>query len=258
MACCCSASLLSRLHLARANFMIGQVDLHVEMASSRPFNRCARRRCWLGERRQQAGCVAVAALLTEWRARGSCVTARLHSNPRGPNPSPSSPMCCPGSLLSILWTCCGHGRSSGRGSTVEGRRAREVQRPEGGRTDPYDYYYARAVCGVPPPARVSYERAGLTPAATSCTSSYLVGPSGASSVCGVTPSPKNGGRRDYMFGIWRAATMRATRRTCGEGPVGMSLCPAGRWRMRGVRDRDLGPAYAGARLLPEGQGFVPT
>ena len=36
-ACC------SRLHLARADFMIGQVDLHVEMASSRPFNRCARR-----------------------------------------------------------------------------------------------------------------------------------------------------------------------------------------------------------------------
>ena len=145
-----------------------------------------------------------------------------------------------------------------RGSTVEGRRAREVQRPEGVRTDPYDYHYAWAVCGVPAPARVSYERAGLTPAATSCTSSYLVGPSGASSVCGVTPSPKNGGRRDYMFGIWRAATMRATRRTCGEGPVGMSLCPAGRWRMRGVRDRDLGPAYAGARLLPAGQGFVPT
>ena len=104
-----------------------------------------------------------------------------------------------------------------------------------------------------PTARVSYERAGLTPAATSCTSSYLVGPSGASSVCGVTPSPKNGGRRDYMFGIWRAATMLATRRTCGEGPVGMSLCPAGRWRMRGVRDCDLGPAYAGARLLPEEQ-----
>ena len=140
-----------------------------------------------------------------------------------------------------------------RGSTVEGRRAREVQRPEGVRTDPYDYHYAWAVCGVPAPARVSYERAGLTPAATSCTSSYLVGPSGASSVCGVTPSPKNGGRRDYMFGIWRAATMLATRRTCGEGPVGMSLCPAGRWRMRGVRDRDLGPAYAGERLLPEGQ-----
>lgn len=69
-----------------------------------------------------------------------------------------------------------------------------------------------------------------------CTSSYLVGLSGASSVCGVTPSPKNGGRRDYMFGDWRAATMLgttvATRRTCGEGPVGMSLCPAGRWRMR--------------------------
>ena len=144
-----------------------------------------------------------------------------------------------------------------RGSTVEGRRARTVQRPEGVRTDPYDYHYAWAVCGVPASARVSYERAGLTPAATSCTSSYLVGPSGASSVCGVTPSPKNGGRRDYMFGIWRAATMLgttvATRRTCGEGPVGMSLCPAGRWRMRGVRDRDLGPAYAGARLLPEEQ-----
>ena len=142
-----------------------------------------------------------------------------------------------------------------RGSTVEGRRARTVQRPEGGRTDPYDYYYARAVCGVPPPAMVSYERAGLTPAATSCTSSYLVGPSGASSVCGVTPSPKNGGRRDYMFGIWRAATMLATRRTCGEGPVGMSLCPAGRWRMRGVRDRDLGPAYAGARYYLKGKGL---
>jgi len=28
----------------------------------------------------------------------------------------------------------------------------------------------------------------------------LVGLSGASSVCGVTPSPKNGGRRDYTFG----------------------------------------------------------
>ena len=88
-----------------------------------------------------------------------------------------------------------------------------------------------------PAARVScYEPTGLTPAATSCTSSYLVGLSGASSVCGVTPSPKNGGRRDYMFGDWRAATMLgttvATRRTCGEGPVGMSLCPAGRWRMR--------------------------
>ena len=30
-----------------------------------------------------------------------------------------------------------------RGSTVEGRRAREVQRPEGVRTDPYDYHYQR-------------------------------------------------------------------------------------------------------------------
>ena len=62
------SKLLSRLHLACADFVLGHVDLHVEMASSRPFNRCARRRCWLGERRQQAGCVAVAALLTEWRA----------------------------------------------------------------------------------------------------------------------------------------------------------------------------------------------
>ena len=69
MACCCSASLLSRLHLACADFMLGQVDLHVEMASSRPFNRCARRRCWLGERRQRAGCVAVAALLAGWRTQ---------------------------------------------------------------------------------------------------------------------------------------------------------------------------------------------
>ena len=69
MASCCSASLLSRLHLACADFMLGQVDLHVEMASSRPFNRCARRRCWLGERRQRAGCVAVAALLAGWRTQ---------------------------------------------------------------------------------------------------------------------------------------------------------------------------------------------
>ena len=55
MACCCSASLLSRLHLARTNFVIGQVDLHVEMASSRPFNRCARRRCWLGRAAPASG-----------------------------------------------------------------------------------------------------------------------------------------------------------------------------------------------------------
>ena len=34
----------------------------------------------LGERRQRAGCVAVAALLAEWRTSGSCVTARLHLN----------------------------------------------------------------------------------------------------------------------------------------------------------------------------------
>ena len=69
MACCCSASLLSRLHLACADFVLGHVDLHVEMASSRPFNRCARRRCWLGERRERAGCVAVAALLAGWRTQ---------------------------------------------------------------------------------------------------------------------------------------------------------------------------------------------
>ena len=116
-----------------------------------------------------------------------------------PNPSPSSPMCCPGSLLSILWTCCGHGRSSDGGSTVERRRARTVQRLEGGPRTPLGG--SRVSCRQ----RVSYEPTGLTPAATSCTSSYLVGLSGASSVCGVTPSPKNGGRRDYMFGDWRAA-----------------------------------------------------
>ena len=206
----------------------------------------------LGERRQQAGCVAVAALLTEWRAalasQLACTQTRVALTPA------LAHLCA---VLAVYSRSCGPAADTGapvaglyrRGAACTG----EVQRPEGVRTDPYDYHYAWAVCGVPAPARVSYERAGLTPAATSCTSSYLVGPSGASSVCGVTPSPKNGGRRDYMFGIWRAATMRATRRTCGEGPVGMSLCPAGRWRMRGVRDRDLGPAYAGARLLPEGQ-----
>ena len=54
---------------ACADFVLGHVDLHVEMASPRPFNRCARRRCWLGERRQRAGCVAVAALLAGWRTQ---------------------------------------------------------------------------------------------------------------------------------------------------------------------------------------------
>ena len=55
MAYCCSAGLFSRLHLACADFMLGQVDLHVEMASSRPFNRCARRRCWLGRAAPASG-----------------------------------------------------------------------------------------------------------------------------------------------------------------------------------------------------------
>ena len=36
--------------------------------------------CGLGERCQRAGCVAVAVLLAEWRARGSCITTRLHLN----------------------------------------------------------------------------------------------------------------------------------------------------------------------------------
>ena len=36
--------------------------------------------CGLGERCQRAGCVSVAVLLAEWRARGSCITTRLHLN----------------------------------------------------------------------------------------------------------------------------------------------------------------------------------
>ena len=36
--------------------------------------------CGLGERCRRAGCVAVAVLLAEWRARGSCITTRLHLN----------------------------------------------------------------------------------------------------------------------------------------------------------------------------------
>ena len=87
-----------------------------------------------------------------------------------------------------------------------------------------------------PAARVSYEPTGLTPAATSCTSSYLVGLSGASSVCGVTPSPKNGGRRDYMFGNdggqrrcsrrrWRPAARAAMRRRAGTRHVPLPCRP---------------------------------
>ena len=36
--------------------------------------------CW-DERRWQTSCAAVAVLLAEWRERGSCITACLHSNP---------------------------------------------------------------------------------------------------------------------------------------------------------------------------------
>ena len=62
------------------------------------------------------------AAAAEWGSR-----LLHHSSPAlEPAPSPSSPMCCPGSLLSILWTCCGHGRSS----------ARTVQRLEGGPRTP--------------------------------------------------------------------------------------------------------------------------
>ena len=119
------------------------------------------------------------------------------------------------------------------------RRPRRPQPQEPGQSHhvPHSAPSGAAAGGV---LRRTAQTHGLTPAATRCTSSYLVGLSGASSVYGVTPSPKNGGRRDYMFGNWRAATLLgttvaqtvATRRTCGEGPVGMSLCPAGRWRMR--------------------------
>ena len=87
-----------------------------------------------------------------------------------------------------------------------------------------------------PAARVSYEPTGLTPQQQVVRQAISSACPGQVRCAAVTPSPKNGGRRDYMFGNWRAATMLgttvATRRTCGEGPVGMSLCPAGRWRMR--------------------------
>ena len=62
---------------------IGQLVLHVEnglletfllvCGSSTPAWSCQ------DERRQQTSCAA--AMLAEWRARGSCTTARLHSNP---------------------------------------------------------------------------------------------------------------------------------------------------------------------------------
>ena len=80
MASAASARLLGRLHLACADFMIDQVDPHVEV-TCRDLSIGERGvDAGLGERRQQVGCVAVAALLAEWRARGSCVTARLHLN----------------------------------------------------------------------------------------------------------------------------------------------------------------------------------
>ena len=131
--CLCVADCSVTMLLTRLDSLIEPGFVRTDPSLHQP--RC---RAIMGEQQQPSG------------VRGSCTTARLHSNPRGPNPSPSSPMCCPGSLLSILWTCCGHGRSSGRGSTVEGRRARTVQRPEGGHTDTYYYYYARVSCGLPP------------------------------------------------------------------------------------------------------------
>ena len=64
---------------------IGQLVLHVEnglleifllvCGPSTPAWSCQ------DERRQQTSCAAAAVLLAEWRARGSCTTARLHSNP---------------------------------------------------------------------------------------------------------------------------------------------------------------------------------
>ena len=71
---------------------VGLLDLHVEnglleiflsvCGSSTPAPSCQ------DERRQQTSCAA--AMLAEWRARGSCTTARLHSNLSiGPDPSPS-------------------------------------------------------------------------------------------------------------------------------------------------------------------------
>ena len=77
-------TLISALHLTYAGFTFGQRGLQLENGLVEIFlSMCGTlvlASCGLGERRRQAGCVAVAVLLAEWRARGSCITTRLRLN----------------------------------------------------------------------------------------------------------------------------------------------------------------------------------
>ena len=79
-------TLISALHLTYAGFTFGQLGLQLENGLVEIFlSMCGTlvlASCGLGEPRQQAGCVAVAVLLAEWRARPSPPQSpRLHSNP---------------------------------------------------------------------------------------------------------------------------------------------------------------------------------
>ena len=67
-------TLISALHLTYAGSHSASLACSWRMAS------LVLASCGLGERCQRAGCVAVAVLLAEWRARGSCITTRLHLN----------------------------------------------------------------------------------------------------------------------------------------------------------------------------------
>ena len=102
----------------------GQLDLHVEnglleifpsgCGSSTPAPSCQ------DERRQQTSCAAAAGRVA-WRARGSCTTARLHSNASMALTPALAHLCTIRSeLCGRPRTCCGHGRFSDGGSTEEG------------------------------------------------------------------------------------------------------------------------------------------
>ena len=81
-------TLISALHLTYAGFTFGQLGLQLENGLVEIFLSIDVRNIGagfmrpgrVGERRRQAGCVAVAVLLAEWRARGSCITTRLRLN----------------------------------------------------------------------------------------------------------------------------------------------------------------------------------
>ena len=103
---------------------VGQLDLHVEnglleiflsvCGSSTPAPSCQ------DEQRQQTSCAAAAGRVA-WRARGSCTTARLHSNASMALTPALANLCTVRSeLCGRPRTCCGHGRFSDGGSTEEG------------------------------------------------------------------------------------------------------------------------------------------